>query len=180
MLFRCLPTKSTLPSLCSPPRAHRHSAPVPPPTPCPYHAHPLVLQVPQHRGELLQRLGWKGDTSAVSVQRFTLKKETEHAFCVLKGWLVEGFYHLCSPPRKASYRSSLSGSIPSAVFPPPERNTASSPQTCPTQQPVTKQPYGSALTSVCSAHKWQLTSVCSAAGGSGDKAIFAERLGTNK
>lgn len=26
----------------------------------PYHAHPLVFQVPQHRGKLLQRLGWKG------------------------------------------------------------------------------------------------------------------------
>lgn len=32
----------------------------------PYHAHPLVLQVPQHRGKLLQGLGCKGHTKRFS------------------------------------------------------------------------------------------------------------------
>lgn len=78
MLFRCFPAKPPLSSLCPPLQLHPRRGkepwgwqPLSPRCPgChypllpgqmgPYHAHPLVLQVPQHRGELLQRLGWKG------------------------------------------------------------------------------------------------------------------------
>lgn len=73
----------------------------------PYHAHPLVFQVPQHRGKLLQRLGWKGHRARSVFNNillsFYVKREVEQGFfgsCFV-GVHCSGFYHLCSLPRKA-------------------------------------------------------------------------------
>lgn len=99
----------------------------------PYHAHPLVLQVPQHRGELLQRLGWKGHTPTVSIsQCFVFRLNGDFLF-VSGGTGCLGFF--CHPCSLFRTPSSCLQKQPAAER--PQHHVPTSPRT---PQPAPHQP----------------------------------------